>query len=323
MISKKNFIPLLILAVGCGAAQAASGEYPVKPIKMIVTFPPGGPTDSSIRIITEKLGELMNGSVFIENKAGAGGTLGTQIAARAEPDGYTFLATSSSYAVNPSMYGSRAGYDPIKDFIPVVTVSTQPNVISVNSKIPVKTLAELKVFAKTGKLSYSSPGSGTTPMLTCENIFQVKWKSDIVHIPYKGAGPASLAVVAGETPVACTAAFGVYQFHKQGKVRILGISSEQRLPSLPDVPTFVELGYPDIKDYTWTTIFAPAGTPAAIVEKMNKAVNQILTMPEYLERFDKGGLLPVGGSVQETASYIASEIKRWSLVVEATGAKVQ
>lgn len=315
-----KLIPLSILILGM--AHAVAADYPAKPIRIVVTFPPGGPTDSSIRIITEKLGELMKQPIFIENKAGAGGSIGTQIVARAEPDGYTFLATSSAYAVNPTLYGAKAGYDPIKDFIPIVVVSTQPNVISVNEKVPAKTLEELKTLAKNGKLSFSSPGSGTTPHLTCENIFHVMWKSEIVHIPYKGAGPASLAVVSGETPVACTAAFGVFQFHKQGKVKILGISSDKRLPNLPDVPTFVELGYPDIKDYTWTTIFAPAGTPAAIVQKMNTAVNQLLAMPEFKERFDKGGLIPVGGSLQETSTYIASEVKRWSQIVRDTGAQV-
>ncbi len=319
----KKLIALLILAFSFGACHAAPGDYPVKPIKMIISFPPGGPTDSTIRIMAEKLGELMKQPVFIENKAGAGGNVGTQLAARAEPDGYTFLATSSAFAVNPSMYAGKAGYDPIKDFIPVVVVTTQPNVISVNEKVPVKNFAELKALAINGKLAFASPGSGTTPHLTCENIFRVNWKSDIVHIPYKGAGPASLAVVAGETPVACTAAFGVFQFHKQGRVKILGISSDKRLPSLPDVPTFAEMGYPDINDYTWTTIFAPAGTPTAVVDKMNQAVNQILAMPEFKEKFDKGGLMTVGGSLQETSDYIAAEVKRWSQVVKMTGAKAE
>lgn len=319
---KNKFIPLSISILILGMAPAFAADYPDKPIKIVVTFPPGGPTDSTIRIIAEKLGQLMKTPVFIDNKAGAGGIIGTQFVAHAEPDGYTFLAVSSAYAVNPTMYGAKAGYDPIKDFIPIVVVSTQPNVISVNEKVPAKTLEELKTLAKTGKLSFSSPGAGTTPHLTCENIFHVKWKSDIVHIPYKGAGPAALAVVSGDTPVACTAAFGVFQFHKQGKVKILAISSDKRLSNLPDVPTFVELGYPDMKDYTWTTIFAPAGTPAAIVQKMNTAVNELLVMPEFKEKFDKGGLIPVGGSLAETAIYIASEVKRWGQVVRDTGARV-
>ena len=315
---KLIFLWVAILSI----TRAFAADYPTKPIKIVVTFPPGGPVDNSIRIITEKLSELMKQPIFVENKAGAGGTVGAQIVARAEPDGYTLLATSSAFAVNPTLYGAKAGYDPIKDFIPIVVVSTQPNVISINEKVPAKTLEELKTLAKDGKLSFSSPGSGTTPHLTCENIFHLKWKSEIVHIPYKGAGPASLAVVSNETPVACTAAFGVFQFHKQGKVKILGISSDKRLPSLPDVPTFVELGYPDIKDYTWSTIFAPSGTPAVIVQKLNTAINQLLAMPEFKEKFDKGGLIPVGGSLQETSTYISSEVKRWGQIVRETNAQV-
>ena len=317
---KHQMLPLLALLLGM--AQAGAADYPERPIKIVISFPPGGPTDSSIRIIAEKLGELMKQPIVIDNKGGAGGNIGTQFVAHAEPDGYTLLANSAAYAVNPTMYGSRAGYDPIKDFIPIVVVSTQPNVISVNEKVPVSTLAELKTLSKNGKMSFSSPGSGTTPHLTCENIFHAKWNQDIVHIPYKGAGPASLAVVSGDTPIACTAAYGVFQFHKQGKVRILGISSEKRLPNLPDVPTFIELGYPDIKDYTWTTLFAPAGTPPAIVQKLNTAVNQLLAIPDLKDRLDKGGLIPVGGSLQETSTYIAAEVKRWGQVVRDTGAKV-
>ncbi len=321
--SLKLTATLLLVAVTAAAHAQAPKDYPSKPIKMVVSFPPGGPTDSSIRMITEKLGEILKQPVFVENKAGAGGNLGAQSVTTAAPDGYTFLVTSSAYAVNPSLYGAKAGYNPDKDFTPVVVVSTQPNVISVNEKVPANSLAELKVYAANGKASFASPGSGTTPHLTCENIFRVFWKSDIVHIPYKGAGPASLAVVSGETPVGCTAAYGVYQFYKQGKVKILGISSEKRLASLPEVPTFAELGYPDINDYTWSTIFAPAGTPAGIIEKMNSAVNQILDMPEFKAKFDKGGLQTVGGTPAETATYITSEIARWAKVVKSTGAKVE
>ena len=317
----KTTATLLLIAVTAAAQAQVPKDYPNKPIKKVVSFPPGGPTDSSIRMIAEKLGDILKQSVFVENKAGAAGNLGAQFVAGAAPDGYTFLVTSSAYAVNPSLYGAKAGYNPDKDFIPVIVLSTQPNVISVNEKVPVNSLAELKVYAANGKASFSTPGSGTTPHLTCENIFRVLWKSDIVHVPYKGAGPASLAVVSGETPVGCTAAFGVYQFSKQGKVKILGISSEKRLASLPDVPTFAELGYADINDYTWTTVFAPAGTPPAIVDKMNRAMNQILDMPEFKVKFDKGGLMTVGGTPAETATYITSEIAHWSKIVKSTGAK--
>lgn len=305
------------------ACYAAPDALFTKPIRIVISFPPGGPTDSTIRIIADELGKALQQSVYIENKAGAAGNLAAQLVAKAAPDGYTFLASSSAYAVNPSLYGAKAGYNPDKDFVPVVVITQQPNVISVGENVPVKNLAELKEYAKTKKLSFSSPGTGTTPDLTCENVFHGLWKSDIVHIPYKGAGPASLAVYSGETPIGCTAAFGVFQFYKQGKVKILAISSDKRLPSLPNVPTFLEEGYKDINDYTWTTLFAPMGTPAAMLERMNAAINQVMAKPEVVEKFDKGGLLTVGGNLAETAKYITSELKHWGDLVRTLGIKAE
>ena len=302
------------------AAQDAAFS---RPIRIVISFPPGGPTDSTIRIIAEELGKTLQQSVYIENKVGAGGNVGAQYVAKATPDGYTFLASSSAYAVNPSLYGPKAGYDPDKDFVPVVAISKQPNVISVGENVPVQNLAELKEYGKTHKLSFSSPGTGTTPHLTCENVFHAIWKSDIVHIPYKGAGPASLAVYSGETPVGCTAAYGVFQFHKQGKVKILAVSADQRMPSLPNVPTFLEEGYKDINDYTWTTLFAPTGTPPALIEKMNLAINQIIARPEFIDKFDKGGLIPVGGNVPDTAKYISSELRHWGDIVKMLDLKAE
>jgi tripartite-type tricarboxylate transporter receptor subunit TctC len=187
--------------------------------------------------------------------------LGHSLSAASKPDGYTLLVNSSAFTVNPSLYRGKAGYDPEKDFIPVSIVSKQANVVSVNEHVPVSTLAELKAYAQKEKLAFSTPGNGTTPHLTCENLFHGIWRADITHIPYKGAGPASLAVASGETPVGCTAGFGVSQFAKQGKVKILAISSDTRSGNLPDVPTFTELGYPQINDYTLSGFFLPAGTP--------------------------------------------------------------
>jgi hypothetical protein len=308
------------LSLLTGAAWAA---YPDKSIKLVVGFPPGGPTDMSARIIAPKLSEILKQSVFIENKAGAGGNVAAQIVAGAAPDGYTFLFNSAAFAVNPALYGSAAGYSPEKNFSTVAFVSTQANVISVNEAIPVKTLAELKEYASKNKLSYSSPGYGTTPHLTCENLFSSKWKADINHIPYKGAGPASMAVVGGETPVACTAVAGVYQFSKQGKVRILAISSDKRSPNLPEVPTLVELGYPQIKDYTWSAMIAPIKTPSDIIQKMNRAVNFVLQMPDVREQMDKAGLVVMSGTVQQGNEYMTEEVNRWAKIVKDVGAKVE
>jgi len=312
----------LVSGIGL-VTTTAWGAYPDKAIKLIVGFPPGGPTDMTARIIAPKLGELLKQSVFVENKAGAGGNVAAQMVANSAPDGYTFLFNSAAFAVNPALYGSAAGYSPDKNFVPVIFASTQANVISVNEAIPVKTLAELKEYAAKNKMSYSSPGYGTTPHLTCENVFKVQWKSDINHIPYKGAGPASMAVLSGETPIACTAVAGVYQFSKQGKVRILAISSEKRSPNLPDVPTLVESGYPQIKDYTWSAMMAPIKTPNDILVKMNQAVNVVLQMPDVKEQMDKAGLVVMGGNLQQTQEYMTEEVNRWAQVVKAVGAKVE
>lgn len=319
-----NKVLQLGLVGGLGLATASAwAVYPDKAIKLIVGFPPGGPTDMTARIIAPKLSELLKQSVFVENKAGAGGNVAAQVVANSAPDGYTFLFNSAAFAVNPALYGPAAGYSPDKNFVPVIFASTQANVISVNEAVPVKTLAELKEYAAKNKMSYSSPGYGTTPHLTCENLFKVQWKSDISHIPYKGAGPASMAVLSGETPIACTAVAGVYQFSKQGKVRILAISSEKRSPNLPDVPTLVELGYPQIKDYTWSAMMAPIKTPNDILVKMNQAVNVVLQMPDVKEQMDKAGLVVMGGNLQQTQEYMTEEVNRWSQVVKAVGAKVE
>lgn len=319
-----NKVLQLGLVGGLGLATASAwAVYPDKAIKLIVGFPPGGPTDMTARIIAPKLSDLLKQSVFVENKAGAGGNVAAQVVANSAPDGYTFLFNSAAFAVNPALYGPAAGYSPDKNFVPVIFASTQANVISVNEAVPVKTLAELKEYAAKNKMSYSSPGYGTTPHLTCENLFKVQWKSDISHIPYKGAGPASMAVLSGETPIACTAVAGVYQFSKQGKVRILAISSEKRSPNLPDVPTLVELGYPQIKDYTWSAMMAPIKTPNDILVKMNQAVNVVLQMPDVKEQMDKAGLVVMGGNLQQAQEYMTEEVNRWSQVVKAVGAKVE
>jgi tripartite-type tricarboxylate transporter receptor subunit TctC len=319
---KRGFIAVSLLCGVLGIAGQSEAAYPDKPIKLIVSFPPGGPVDIAARIVGARLTEVLKQSVFVDNKTGAAGNVGTQQVAKSPNDGYTFLVTSSSYAVNPSLYGDKAGYSP-KEFAPVIVIATQPNVVSVNEKVPVRTLAELRSLATKEKMAFSSPGSGTTPHLTCENLFHIIWKNDSTHIPYRGAGPASVAVVGGETPIGCTAVAGVFQFHKQGKVRILAVSSTERLADLPDIPTMAELGFPQIKDYTWVAVLAPAGTPQEIVNQMNLAIQKVIDEPETKEKLQQAGLIPVGGSAQKTNMYINDELKHWSKVVIETKAKAE
>ena len=319
---KRGFVAINLLLVFLGWSGLVAAAYPDKPIKLVVSFPPGGPVDIAARIVGARLTDVLKQSVFVDNKTGAAGNVGTQQVAKSPNDGYTFLVTSSSYAVNPSLYGDKAGYSP-KEFAPVIVIATQPNVVSVNEKVPVRTLAELRSLATKEKMAFSSPGSGTTPHLTCENLFHIIWKNDSTHIPYRGAGPASVAVVGGETPIGCTAVAGVFQFHKQGKVRILAVSSTERLVDLPDIPTMAELGFPQIKDYTWVAVLAPSGTPPEIVNQMNLTIQKIIDEPETKEKLQQAGLIPVGGSAQKTNMYINDELKHWGKVVVDTKAKAE
>ena len=319
---KRSYVAISLLCAFLGSSGQVQAAYPDKPIKLIVSFPPGGPVDIAARIVGARLTDVLKQSVFVDNKTGAAGNVGTKQVAKSPNDGYTFLVTSSSYAVNPSLYGDKAGYSP-KEFAPVIVIATQPNVVSVNEKVPVRTLAELRSLATKEKMAFSSPGSGTTPHLTCENLFHIIWKNDSTHIPYRGAGPASVAVVGGETPIGCTAVAGVFQFHKQGKVRILAVSSTERLADLPDIPTMAELGFPQIKDYTWVAVLAPAGTPPEIVNQMNLAIQKVIDEPETKEKLQQAGLIPVGGSAQKTNTYINDELKHWSKIVIETKAKAE
>jgi tripartite-type tricarboxylate transporter receptor subunit TctC len=309
---------LLALAPLSSHAQG----YPSRPIHLIVAFAPGGPVDVVARLTADKLPELLGQPVVVENRPSSTGNLGTQIVAKAPPDGYTILATSSAFAVNVSL-SPNAGYDAERDFAPIIQAATQPNVLVVNSAFPAKTLSELLDMAKTKKLAYASPGAGTTPHLTGEHLFRAIAKVDVVHIPYKGAGPAATAVVAGEPPIGSLAVTAPLQFIRSGQLRALAISSATRHPLLPDVPTFKELGYPDIEEYTWVAFFAPAGTPPEVVQKLNEAINHVLQMRDIRERLESLTFEPIGGSQQQFADYVRSEVAKWAIVVKQTGAKLE
>ena len=303
-------------------SQSAAQSYPSKPVRVIVAFAPGGPVDVVARVTAEKLSEILGQPVVVENRPSSTGNLGTQVVAKSPPDGYTILATSSAFAVNVSL-SPNAGYEPERDFSPIIQVGTQPNLIVVNSRFPAKTLAELLEIAKTEKLAYASPGAGTTPHLTGEHLFKAIAKLDVVHIPYKGAGPAAAAVVAGEPPIGSLAVTAPMPFIRSGQLRALAISSAKRNPLLPDVPTFKELGYPEIEEYTWVGFFAPTGTPFEVVQKLNEAFNRVLQMREVRERLESLTFEPIGGSAQQFAEYVRSEVVKWAIVVKQTGAKLE
>jgi len=313
----KKLLWLLLLVASAAFAQ----PYPSKPVRVLVAFPPGGPVDIIARLIGPKLGEALGQPVVVENKTGASGNIATAEVARSAPDGYTLLTHSSAYAVNPSLY-ANAGYDPNKDLVPVSIVASQANIILVNAAFPANTLDELRQKMMAGKLAFGSPGSGTTPHLTAQNLFHVRWKADVTHIPFKGAGPMIPAVLGGEPPIGCMAGSAPMANIKAGKLRALAVSSSRRLTQLPDVPTLTELGYTGMEDYTWVGVFAPAGTPADVAHKLNDAILRIANDPEMKKRLDAVAFEVTAAPLRETSDYLKSEVAKWARVVRETGAKV-
>ena len=309
-------IGVLLALVSNALAQA----YPAKPVRIIVPFAPGGPADIAARLVGAKLPDLLGQQVLVDNRAGAGGNIGAAVVAKSAPDGYTALVTTSAIAVNMTLFASP-GYDAERDFVPVVQIATQPNMVFVNAGAPAKSLDELLQLARGTKLAYGSPGTGTTPHLTAEMLFKVLAKLDTTPIHFKGAGPMVAAVVGGEPPVGCGAISGPLAQIKGGKLRGLAVSSSRRLASLPDVPTLGELGFQGMEDYTWIGMFLPSGTPPDVAPRLNEAVNRALQAPDTRERLDALAFEPVGGSQREFADYVKAEIAKWGKVVRETGAK--
>ena len=317
---------ILRLVACCSALLVASAplaqSWPTKPVRIVIPFAPGGPTDIIARLVGQKLSEMLGQPMVVDSRAGAGGNIGTAAVAKSAPDGYTVLITSSAYAVNVSL-SPTAGYDPERDFIPTVVVAKQANLIFVHPGLGVKTLAELLSLARTRKLAFASPGSGTTPHLTGENLFNVISKLDMTPIHFRGAGPAIAAVVGGEPPVGAGAASTPLPHIQAGRLRPIAVSSAARMAALPEVPTFAEAGFPGVEDDTWIGVFLPAGTPAPIVQKLNESINQALRSADMRARLDALAFEPVGGTPQQFADYVKTEIAKWGRVVRAGNIKAE
>jgi len=307
------FLPIL---------AAAAANFPDRPIKLIVPFPPGGPPDVAARIIGDWLSSHL-GTIVVENHPGAGGTLGARLVANAPPDGYTLLAaTSGALAISPQLY-RNAGIDPLKDFTAVALVSSTPQVLAINAAIPVHTVKELVAYARAnpGKLNYGA-AIGTPPHLSGE-MFKHLTGADIVFVPYKGASQATTDVLSGQMNMTFEGATGILPYLKGGKLRALAVTSPRRLPELPDVPTMIEAGYPGMPPDAWQAIVAPAGTPSDIVVRINAVVDQGLADPQVKARILGLGGVPQPMSPSDFAAFIAEQVKRWGDIIHVTGVKLE
>jgi tripartite-type tricarboxylate transporter receptor subunit TctC len=290
-------------------------------VRLVVPFPAGGITDILARLLGQRLSESWGQPVIVENRTGAGGNIGVAAIARAAPDGYSVLITSSSIAVNMTL-SANPGYDLVKDLVPVINVASSPNMIITSHAGPAS-LRELIEQSRKNGLIYGSAGAGTTPHLTAEYLFKNLAGLSVTHVPYKGAAPAVNAALTGEVVAVSVAMPTAVPHIKSGKLRGLAITSSRRNDALPEVPTVQEMGFPGFEDYTWVGIFVPAGTPAAVVSKINADVNAFLGQPDSRERLANFAFEPVGGTSESFARYIRTEVAKWAKVIRETGAKIE
>jgi tripartite-type tricarboxylate transporter receptor subunit TctC len=297
------------------AGDAAAQTYPARPVRLLVPFAAAGPTDVIARIVAQKLSDAWGQQVYTENVPGAGGNTGIAMAAKAPPDGYTILVVSTGFIVNPSMY-TKLNYDPIKDFSPITLVAASPNVISVHPSVPSKTINELIDLVKTnpGKYSFAQPSTGSTPHLAGE-LLKLKYGLDLVTVPFNSAALAINSTIGGHTPIAFTALPPAMSNIKDGKLRGLAVLSIKRSPALPDVPTNIEAGIPDLESDTLTGIVAPAGTPKDIIERWHRDVAQMVAMPDVRARLETLGFAPVANAPEEFGQRLKTEMAKWGKVV--------
>ena len=316
----KRLLAVLLLAAFVAHAQ---DNYPSKPVKIIVPFSPGGATDITARVIGEKLQAKWGQPVLIENRPGAGGNIGAHIVAQAAPDGYTLvLGVTGSHGINISLH-KKMPYHPLKDFEPITQATVYPNAIIVHPSFPAKNLQELLALAKKepGKYVFGSDGTGTGSHLTME-LLAYKAGVKLQHAPYKGAGPLVADVMGQQLPIGVTGIVGVMNAYKAGKVKVLGVSSPQRSPAAPELPTVAEQGFPGFAAEPWSGFFAPKGTPRPIVEKLANDMIEAMRMPDVAKKMADLGTPLVGSRPDEFRAYVANEIEKWAEAVKVSGASV-
>jgi tripartite-type tricarboxylate transporter receptor subunit TctC len=324
IMKRRQFLKLgAAAAASLVSSRASAQSYPARPVRVIVTFAPGGPTDVAARLIAQKLSESLGRQFYVENVAGASGNIGTNQAAKAAPDGYTLLVTVNNLIINPPLFGNVA-YDPYKDFDPVAMAVGFSSAFAVHPSVPARSVRELidHIKANPGKLSFASPGLGTPSHLLGEQ-FKVTLGLDLVHVPYSGSGPAITATVAGHTPICFAALSTAVPQAREGKLRVLAVMSKNPSSSLPDVPTIAAAGYPGLDGDGWVGALFPAGTQKDIIALINREIGRIITLPDVKERFATLGLDPVGSTPEDFAHQLRAEGEKWAKLIRAANLKAQ
>jgi tripartite-type tricarboxylate transporter receptor subunit TctC len=303
------------------AAQAQG--YPVKPIRLVVPFAPGGGTDIIARLISQQLGEALGQPVVADNRGGAGSTLGTEIVAKAPPDGYTLLLGNISLAFNATLY-QKLSYDALRDLAPVTLVAVQPNILVIHPSLPAKTFKEFVAVARAnpGKYTYASAGVGAGTHLAAE-LLKMLMKIDLVHVPYKGTGPALNDLIGGQVHMMVSTFASALPHTKSGRLRALAVTTVKRSNAAPEVPTLIEAGVPGFEYSTWYGLLAPAGVRRDIVQKLNTVAKQVLTRDDVKQKFEAQGVDVLWNTPTEFSAYLKSETEKWAKVVKATGAKAE
>jgi tripartite-type tricarboxylate transporter receptor subunit TctC len=313
---------LTAFVVALAACNAGAQPYPAKPVRIVVGFAPGGGSDFIARLIAQKLTERFGTQVLVENRPGAGSMLAAEIVVKSPADGYTILLSAASYTVNPSLY--KLSFDPLNDITPIVQLSRGPYVVAVHPSVPARTLQELVALAarEPGKLAYASSGNGGHVHVATE-FFLDTAKIRMLHVPYKGTGPALNDTIAGNAQLILGSVATALQHVKSGRLRALAVTTPKRIAAAPDVPTVAESGYPTYEVTNWHGLVGPKGLPKDVVERLNREVNEALTSPDAVKLLAADGLEPAGGSPQELAAILKDEMTRWARVVKQAGLKLE
>jgi tripartite-type tricarboxylate transporter receptor subunit TctC len=315
-------LALAALAIAVASSAAFAQQWPVKPVRLIVPFPPGGGADFIGRVVSPPLTTVIGHSVVVENRTGAAGTIGYEAGAKAVPDGYTFTIVSTSYSVNPSLY--KLAFDPVKDIQPVIALCQGPYIVAVHPSLPVQNMRQLIALAKAkpGALNYASSGQGGNVHLVME-LFMYMTGTRMTHVPYKGTGPALIDTVSGQTSLIFGSTSGTLPLVRSGRLRGLAVTTAQRSQAAPEFPTVAESGVPGFDVFDWQGMIGPRGLPKAIVDRLNSELNKILRSKEMADRLEAGGVEASGGTPEEFSAFVAKQIELWRKVVTQAGVKLE